>query len=80
MTSVFIQPLGNVTPGQRIVLSPPDWTATGTYDVENVQPVDAGRVHLTAHRVGVGDPQVVDGVFPGDLSVGVVPPEKHAMG
>ncbi|BCP06108.1 hypothetical protein [Mycobacterium paraintracellulare] len=80
MTSTFVQPLGSVEPGQRIVLTRPDWTITGTFDVETLQPVDRDRVHLVAHNVGGGSPEVVDGVFAGDLSVGVVPREKTAMG
>jgi hypothetical protein len=77
MTSTFLQPLGNITAGQRIVVSRPDFTFSGTYDVVSVEPGSAGRVHLNANRVGAGEPQVIDNEYPGDAGVGVVPPEKR---
>jgi hypothetical protein len=80
MTATFIQPLGNVTAGQRIVLSRPDWALTGIYDAESVEHLDNGNVHLRAKRVDAGNPPQVDGVYPGDLSVGIVPKEKTALG
>jgi hypothetical protein len=76
MTATFLQPLGSVTAGQQIVLARPEWTVTGTYDVESLEHVDAGKVHLKADRVDSGDPQRVDDVFPGDRSVGIVAPQK----
>jgi hypothetical protein len=80
MSSVYVQALGNVKANERIVLARPAFTITGTYIVDSLEPVGEDRVRLRARRVDAGDPQAVDAIFAGDLGVGVVPPEKHAMG